>query len=68
MQIVSTHTLSPRLFVDMICRSMKVAVYFIGVQPAQTQLGSVLSVDVSRAIQHVNHILTRVFPRCQRAP
>lgn len=61
--VLSTHTLSPRLFVDMICRNIKVDVYFIGIQPAQVQLNQPLSPQVSQAIQHLSGILTEIFPR-----
>jgi len=59
--IISTHTLSPRLFVDIIRRSIKVDVYFIGIQPAQTQLGQSVSPAVSLAIERLTGVLTEVF-------
>jgi hydrogenase 3 maturation protease len=60
--VISTHTLSPRLFVDMIRRSIQVDVYFIGIQPAQTQLGQPVSTAVSRAIEKLSAVLSEVFP------
>ena len=60
--VISTHTLSPRLFVDIIGRSIRVDVYFIGIQPAQTQLGQSVSAVVSRAIERLTGVLTEVFP------
>jgi hydrogenase 3 maturation protease len=60
--VVSTHTLSPRLFVDIIRRSIQIDVYFIGIQPAQTQLGQPLSVAVRRAIEKLIGVLAEVFP------
>jgi len=60
--VISTHTLSPRLFVDMICRNIKVDVYFVGVQPAQTQLGQSLSDEVKQAVQQLTHTLAEIFP------
>lgn len=59
---ISTHTLSPRLFVDMVCRSIEVDVYFIGIQPAQTQLDQSVSGPVSKAIQQLANVLTEIFP------
>jgi len=59
---ISTHTLSPRLFVDMICQSIDADVYFIGIQPAQTRLGESVSPQVTEAIQQLSHILTKIFP------
>ncbi len=60
--VISTHTLSPRLFIDVICRSIKVNVYFVGIQPFQTKLGQPLSVDVDKAVQQLSHILALIFP------
>ena len=59
---ISTHTLSPRLFVDMVCQSMKLDVYFIGIQPAQTQLGQSVSGQVSQAIERLCRVLAELFP------
>jgi len=58
----STHTLSPRLFVDMVCQSIKVDVYFVGIQPAQTQLGQSISPQASEAVQQLSQILADLFP------
>jgi len=60
--VISTHTLSPRLFVDIIRQSIQIDVYFVGIQPAQTQLGQSISVDVSRAIEQISSVLAEVFP------
>jgi len=60
--VISTHTLSPRLFVDIIGRSIQLDVYFVGIQPAQTQLGQSVSAAVSRAIERLTGVLTEVFP------
>jgi len=59
--VISTHTLSPRLFVNIIRRSIQVDVYFVGVQPAQTQLGQSVSDAVSRAIEKLSAVLAEVF-------
>jgi len=47
----STHTLSPRLFVEVVCQSIPVEVYFIGIQPGQTTLGASLSGQVDGAVR-----------------
>ena len=60
--VFSTHTLSPRLFVDMIRSQLHVDVYFIGIQPAQTQLGQPISAQASQAVEQLTHTLTRIFP------
>jgi len=60
--VTSTHTLSPRLFAQIVCQSLSVNVYFIGIQPAQTQLGQSVSNQVSQAIQWLSHVLTEIFP------
>ena len=66
----STHALSPRLFVDMVCQNLRrdptlrepVDVYFVGIQPAQTQLGQSISPQISHAVQQLSKILAEVFP------
>jgi hydrogenase 3 maturation protease len=65
----STHTLSPRLFVDMVCQNIRrdparrePDVYFVGIQPAQTQLGQSISPQVSHAVQQLSKILAELFP------
>jgi len=58
---ISTHALSPRLFVDMIRRDIEVDVYFVGIQPGQTKLGRALSAPVEQALQQVIQTLAEVF-------
>jgi hydrogenase 3 maturation protease len=60
--VVSTHTLSPRIFVDMITQVINVDVYFIGVQPAQTTFGQFLSDDIRCALQRLVDLLVDIFP------
>ena len=57
----STHVISPKLFIDMICRSIKVNVCLIGIQPAQTTLGQQLSHEISEAVKQLTDILVEVF-------
>jgi hydrogenase 3 maturation protease len=67
---ISTHTLSPRLLVDMLKQQIKacpgrsrgVNVYFIGIQPAQTQLGQSVSPEVKQSAQKLSRILANLFP------
>lgn len=58
----STHTLSPRVFLDLIARQIKVNVYFVGIQPAQVVLGQNMSDEVTRAVELVANTLLRLFP------
>lgn len=60
--IGSTHTLSPRIFAEMLSHQMEVSVYFVGIQPAHIRMGQDLSGQVSRAVRHLSRILTKVFP------
>ena len=60
--IISTHTLSPRIFIDMIRKSIELDVIFIGIQPEQIQLGSPVSEKVSRAIEELTRVLLKNFP------
>jgi len=57
----STHTLSPRLFIDMVKAQLDVEVCFIGIQVAQTRTGSSLSHEVASAVETLCRILVEVF-------
>jgi hydrogenase 3 maturation protease len=59
--IVSTHTLSPRLFAELVSRNMKVDIYFIGIQPAQTQLGQSVSAEAAQAAEQLSQALAEIF-------
>jgi len=61
--IISTHTLSPRIFTDMICSNIEVDVYFIGIQPARIELTEQISEYVERAIDFLGEILTEIFSK-----
>jgi hydrogenase 3 maturation protease len=60
--IFSTHTLSPRLFAEMVSRNIEVDVYFVGIQPAHTRLSDPMSPQVSQAARQLAQILIDVFP------
>ena len=60
--VISTHSLSPRLFVDMICQNIDVDVYFVGIQPMQMQLGQPVSTPVKQAIEQLTEALIQIFP------
>ncbi|UCF44353.1 MAG: hydrogenase maturation peptidase HycI [Planctomycetota bacterium] len=60
--VISTHTLSPRLLVDMVCQSIEVDVYFVGIQPEQTQLGQPITPQVKQAVQKLTDVLVEIFP------
>ncbi len=60
--VISTHSLSPRLFVDMVCQEISIDVYFIGIQPAQIQLSLPLSQQVKLAIKQLSQTLAEIFP------
>ncbi|MCJ7730398.1 MAG: hydrogenase maturation protease, partial [Sedimentisphaerales bacterium] len=59
--IVSTHTLSPRLFAELVSRNIKVDIYFIGIQPAQTQLGQSVSAEAAQAAEQLSQSLADIF-------
>ncbi len=58
---ISTHILSPRLFLDIIRQSIKVNVYIIGIQPQQTGLSQPVSRPVKKAIGRLAELLISVF-------
>lgn len=57
----STHTASPRLFIDTIRREISVDVFFLGIQPARTQLGRPLSPRVEQAVKSLADALALTF-------
>ena len=59
--ILSTHSLSPRVFVDMITHEIDIQVFFLGIQPLQTQMGYPLSAAVDKAAQQLISTLTEIF-------
>lgn len=59
--IISTHTLSPRLFADIVAQNIKVDVYFVGIQPAQIQLGQGVSDEVMGAVEQISAVLIEIF-------
>jgi hydrogenase 3 maturation protease len=58
---ISTHTLSPFIFVDMVRQSVKTQVYFIGIQPAQLKLGEPISKEIHRSIKRLCRLLMDIF-------
>jgi hydrogenase 3 maturation protease len=60
--VISTHTLSPHLFIDMIKKAIEAKVYFIGIQPAQTQLAQRISAEVNQAVGKLTCTLAELFP------
>jgi len=66
--VISTHTLSPRLFAEMVTRNIKVDVYFVGIQPAHTRLGDSMSPQVCQAVQQLAQTLIDVFPPIRSVP
>ena len=60
--VLSTHALSPHLFVDMVRKQIETTVYFVGIQPAQTRLGQSVSAQVSLAAEWLTSTLTEIFP------
>ena len=58
----STHSPSPRLFIDLVREDIPVEVFFIGIQPAQTELGRPFSPEVERAVDVLADVLSDIFP------
>ena len=59
--LLSTHSLSPHLFIEAIRSEIDVEVIFIGIQPANLQLGQGLSKQVSDAIAVLADNITSAF-------
>jgi hydrogenase 3 maturation protease len=58
----STHTPSPRLFINLVRKDVPSDVSFIGIQPAQAELGQPLSPEVEQAVELLADILSEIFP------
>ena len=50
---VSTHAPSPQLFLDVIKSSISPRIYFLAIQPEQTELGAPLSKPIQQAIKSI---------------
>ncbi len=59
---VSTHAPTPRLFIDLIKKRSDVEVYFVGIQPVQTQLGQPITPQLTQAAEDLASILLNIFP------
>jgi len=59
----STHTLSPRLFVEMVQGEIEIQVLFLGIQPGQCRFGQGLSEEVEGTFNAVVEALVEVFGR-----
>jgi hydrogenase 3 maturation protease len=58
----STHSPSPRLFIDLVRRDTPAEICFIGIQPVQTELGRSLSPEIEQAVKLLADILSEIFP------
>ena len=47
---------------DMVCQGISIEVYFLGIKPAQIQLGQSISQQVSLAIKKLSETLVEIFP------
>jgi hydrogenase 3 maturation protease len=59
---ISTHAPTPRLFIDLVRKRSDVQVYFVGIQPAQTQLGGAITPQLMQAAEELTSILLSIFP------
>jgi hydrogenase 3 maturation protease len=61
---ISTHSLSPQLFLEVVCRSISPEVCFLAIQPARTRLGESLTPPVEQA----GHALAEWIGNCLTCP
>jgi hydrogenase 3 maturation protease len=61
--VISTHTLSPRIFADLLRQTIEVKVIFLGIQPKNLQFGESLSDEVNKAVHNLAGILISVFKK-----
>jgi len=60
--VISTHYLSPHLFIELLCKDSGTQAHFIAIQPAQTALCAGLSPPVADAVHRLATILLQLFP------
>jgi hydrogenase 3 maturation protease len=60
---ISTHTLSPRIFADLLRQITDTKVFFLGIQPENLQFGETLSAEVLKAVHNLAEILISVFKK-----
>ncbi len=58
---ISTHTLSPRIFADVVRQTIDTKVVFLGIQPKHLQFGESLSDEVAGAVDKLAGILLSIF-------
>jgi hydrogenase maturation protease len=58
---ISTHTISPNLFLQRITSRIEVEIYFIGLQPVRLSFAQPLSDEVIEAIDTLEKILIKAF-------
>ncbi len=59
---ISTHTVSPTLFLERITSRIEVEIYFIGLQPAHLTLAQPLSPQLTQATETLTQFLIKLFP------
>jgi len=57
----STHDISPRMFIDLLRRQTEAAIYFLGVQPKNINLGNFISEEVEAAIGRISALIKEAF-------
>ncbi|MCK5175401.1 MAG: hypothetical protein KAR47_18550, partial [Planctomycetes bacterium] len=58
---ISSHSLSPALFVDVVLNDISPDVYLIGIQPKHISLGRPPSPEVSRSAQTLASLIRRAY-------
>jgi hydrogenase maturation protease HycI len=59
---LSTHTLSPRLLIDIIKQDVSATIYFIGIQPKSTRLTEPMSPEVALAKKELITLFEELLP------
>jgi hydrogenase 3 maturation protease len=63
--VFSTHSLSPRVFIDMVGAGRRCAAWLVGIQPGGTVLGGPVGEGISRAVNDLASLLSEVFSACR---
>ncbi len=58
---ISTHVISPRMYLDLINKRMDVTIHIIGIEPSNTAFAASITPPVEKAVRQIAETLKRIF-------